>query len=68
MTTLKDLENLRNLGIPVKQEDIQEAELRAGGWSPMTAHPRSAVWRSPDGVLTPGPGWAWSVMKGLVKV
>jgi hypothetical protein len=45
------------------QEELQEEELKAAGWTPMTAHPRSPVWRSPEGVLVPGPGYAWLVMK-----
>jgi len=66
--TLEDLENLKKLGIPVSQADMQEAELRAAGWKPIASHPRSFVWRSPDGVLMPGPTYSWNVMKGLVKV
>jgi len=55
-------------GIHRTQEDIQEAELKEAGWVPTSLHPRSFVWRSPDGVLMPGPTYSWNVMKGLVKV
>ena len=55
-------------GIHRTKEDLQEEELKAAGWVSMSAHPRSAVWRSPAGVLMPGPGYAWNVMKGTTKV
>jgi len=54
-------------GIHRTKEDLQEAELRAAGWVPMAAHAHSAVWRSPEGVLIPGPGFAHSVMKAARK-
>ena len=54
-------------GIHRTREDVMEAELRAAGWTPTAVHPRSPVWRSPDGVLMPF-GYAHSVMKGLIKV
>jgi hypothetical protein len=66
--TPADLANLSNLGIHVSQEDIQEAELKAAGWVPTSLHPRSAVWWSPERVLMPGPGYAWSVMKATHRV
>jgi hypothetical protein len=57
-----------DLGIHRTEQDLQEAELKANGWVPTSLHPHSAVWWSPDRVLMPGPGFAWSVMKGLIKV
>jgi hypothetical protein len=57
-----------DMGIHKTQADLQEDELKAAGWTPVAAHRRSAIWRSPDGVLLPGPGFAWSVMKGLITV
>ena len=58
---------LEDLGIHLTLEDRQELELRAAGWKPVAAHPRSFVWRSPDGVLMPGLGYCWSVMKSQQK-
>lgn len=54
-------------GIHLTLVDQQELELKAAGWKPMAAHPHSAVWRSPDGVVMPGPGYAHSVMKQSTK-
>jgi hypothetical protein len=54
-------------GIHRTQQDIWEMELKAAGWKPVAAHPHSAKWYSPDGVLYPGPGYAWLVMKGMTK-
>jgi hypothetical protein len=46
------------------QEDLWEADLIAAGWKPVTLHPRSAIWRSPDdGLLHGGLGACWSLMK-----
>jgi hypothetical protein len=50
-------------GIHRTQEDIWEEELKAAGWKPTTAHPRSPTFVSPDGGLYSGPGYAWLVMK-----
>jgi hypothetical protein len=50
-------------GIHRTQEDIWEEELKAAGWKPQAAHPRSPAWYSPSGQLYPGPGYAWLVMK-----
>jgi hypothetical protein len=50
-------------GLHRTQEDIQEAELKAAGWVPTSVHPHSPAWWSPERVLMPGPGYAWSVMK-----
>jgi hypothetical protein len=49
----------------VTRESIQqEAELKAAGWTPFEHHPNASFWRSPDdGMLHPGPGWAWLVMQ-----
>ena len=64
---------LEDLGIHLTLIDRQEIELKAAGWKPMAAHPHSLIWLSPptqsepDGLLHPGPGWAWSVMKEQQK-
>jgi hypothetical protein len=55
-------------GIHRTQEDIWEEELKAAGWKPMAAHPRSPIWVDPNPPdpkyrLVPGPGYAWLVMK-----
>ena len=45
------------------RDSIQwEKELKEAGWKPLAAHPNSPTWRSPDGQLYPGPGFAHSVM------
>ena len=54
---------LADRGIHRSPEDILEDELKAAGWKPVALHPRSPTWWSPDGVLTPGPQYAHSVMK-----
>jgi hypothetical protein len=58
---------LEERGIHLTLIDQQELELRAAGWSPVAAHGRSFVWRSPDGVLMPSVGYCWSVMKEQQK-
>jgi hypothetical protein len=55
-------------GIHKTPTDLQEAELKAAGWVPTSVHPRSPGWRSPDGVMYPGPGYAHSVMKQNNKI
>ena len=57
------IKSLSDLGMHFSQADIQEAELRAAGWRPVAQHPRSVVWITPDGALSPGLGYSWSVMK-----
>lgn len=37
-------------------------ELIAAGWKSLSAHGRSPVWESPDGLKFPGPGYAHSLM------
>jgi hypothetical protein len=54
-------------GIHRTQEDIQEAELKAAGWTPKALHPHSTLWWSPERVLMPGPAYSWLVMKGKIK-
>ena len=54
-------------GIHKTEEDVWEDELKAADWKPVAAHGRSFVWRSPDGVLIPGLGYCWSVMKQQQK-
>ena len=39
-----------------------EEELREAGWTAVAKHPMSPLWKSPDGVLYPGPGYAHEVM------
>jgi hypothetical protein len=58
---------LEDQGIHLTLIDRQELELKAAGWKPVAAHGRSFVWRSPDGVLIPGLGYCWSVMKEQQK-
>jgi hypothetical protein len=50
-------------GIHKTQVDVWEAELKQAGWTPTAAHPHSPVWRDPQGVLHPGVGYSWLVMK-----
>lgn len=53
---------LTDQGIHLTPEDVQEQELKAAGWKPVAAHPHSPIWVSPEGLLTPGPGYAWSLL------
>src|SRR5205807_1611317 len=47
----------------VSEREQCEKELREAGWQPTAVHPNSPTWRSPDGQLYPGPGYAWVIMK-----
>lgn len=50
-------------GIHRTQFDFWENDLKAAGWHPVEVHPNSAVWRDPTGIVYPGPGYSWLVMK-----
>jgi hypothetical protein len=58
---------LTDMGIHRTKEDQQEFELKQAGWKPTAAHPRSPTWCSPDGLLLPGPSYAWMVMRGKIE-
>lgn len=53
---------LTDQGIHKNEIDLQEDDLKANGWRPLAKHAHSVFWYSPDGVLTPGIGYAHSVM------
>ena len=57
------IKHLSDLGMHFTEEDIQEAELKANGWTPLTAHPRCSIWKSPSGLKVPGPTYAFLLMK-----
>ncbi len=56
------MSTLTDRGIHKTQVDIWEEELKAAGWSPIAAHPHSATWLAPDGLIYSGPGYAWLLM------
>ena len=65
--TPEEAKPLADFGIHKTQEDLWEEELRAAHWQPQAAHPRSKTWLSPEGVLVPGPGYAWHLLQESKK-
>ena len=47
-----------------RKVQLMEEELIKAGWSPLTKHEKSPVWRHPSGQLYPGVEYAWRIMKG----